>query len=102
MNYVFLCEFIEMRSRRRDARAQGGGVHGNAVLTRLDVSGAEGISHSHHPIDWNAGQHPLTRCARPRCPALALAGCVCSPIADSAARHLLRFGQATAGAADRA
>ena len=69
LNYVFLCEFIELRSPKRDRSAQGGGVHGNALLTRLDVTAAEAISHSYHPIDWTAGRHPLTKYAhRLMCP----------------------------------
>jgi hypothetical protein len=62
MNYVFVCEFTELRSTARSRTAQGGGVHGNAVLTRLNVSAVEVISHQHHPVDWGAGQHPLAKC----------------------------------------
>ena len=32
--YVFLCEFEELWSPLRDADAQGGGVHGNAILSK--------------------------------------------------------------------
>ena len=63
LNYVFLCEFIEYRSPTRAKDAQGGGVHGNALLTKLDITAAEAVQHSHHPIDWTAGKHPLTKCA---------------------------------------
>ncbi len=45
MNYVFLCEFEELRSPLRDASSQGGGVHGNAILSRYDVSHARVIQH---------------------------------------------------------
>jgi hypothetical protein len=62
MNYVFVCEFTELRSTLRSRTAQGGGVHGNAVMTRLNISAVEVISHQHHPIDWAAGQHPFAKC----------------------------------------
>ncbi len=38
LNYLFFSEFEELRSPARDARTQGGGVHGNAILTKYDVS----------------------------------------------------------------
>ena len=63
MNYVFVCEFTELRSVARARTAQGGGVHGNAVLTRLNIEAAEAISHRHHPIDWAAGEHQFAKCA---------------------------------------
>lgn len=34
LNYLFLCEFEELHSPLRDPRAQGGGVHGNAILSK--------------------------------------------------------------------
>ncbi|GAB4817239.1 hypothetical protein N2152v2_004285 [Parachlorella kessleri] len=37
LNYLFLCEFEELHSPLRDAKSQGGGVHGNAILTKFDV-----------------------------------------------------------------
>lgn len=45
MNYVFLSEFEELRSPVRDARSQGGGVHGNAILTKYDISDVTVIPH---------------------------------------------------------
>lgn len=45
MNYVFLCEFEELRSPLRDAASQGGGVHGNAILSRFNMSNARVIQH---------------------------------------------------------
>ena len=45
MNYVFLCEFEELRSPLRDTSSQGGGVHGNAILSRFDMSDARVIQH---------------------------------------------------------
>lgn len=37
MNYAFVCEFEELRSPMRSKRDQGGGVHGNGILTRFDM-----------------------------------------------------------------
>jgi endonuclease/exonuclease/phosphatase family metal-dependent hydrolase len=34
LNYLFTPEFLELRSPLRDARSQGGGWHGNAVLSK--------------------------------------------------------------------
>jgi hypothetical protein len=45
MNYVFLCEFEELRSPLRDASSQGGGVHGNGILSRFNMSDARVIQH---------------------------------------------------------
>jgi hypothetical protein len=42
---VLLCEFEELRSPLRDAASQGGGVHGNAILSRFDMSDARVIQH---------------------------------------------------------
>jgi len=57
MNYVFVCEFVEFHSKLRSSRDQGGGVHGNAILSKFDFLSCELIRHSHHPIDWEAGDH---------------------------------------------
>lgn len=40
LNYLFVCEFQEMHSPLRNARSQGGGVHGNAILSRQVQSAA--------------------------------------------------------------
>ncbi|KAK9843329.1 hypothetical protein WJX74_010444 [Apatococcus lobatus] len=45
LNYVFFCEFEELHSPARDARSQGGGVHGNAFLSRFDIHDARIIQH---------------------------------------------------------
>ncbi|CAL5222550.1 g4930 [Coccomyxa viridis] len=45
MNHTFLCEFEELHSPVRDARSQGGGVHGNAILSRYDMSNSRAIEH---------------------------------------------------------
>jgi endonuclease/exonuclease/phosphatase family metal-dependent hydrolase len=49
----FLCEFHEHHSALRDARSQGGGAHGNAILSRYDLRHARRVDHQHHPVDWN-------------------------------------------------
>eukprot|EP00878_Enallax_costatus_P032956 GHUV01036316.1.p1 GENE.GHUV01036316.1~~GHUV01036316.1.p1 ORF type:complete len:233 (+),score=44.08 GHUV01036316.1:462-1160(+) len=63
LNYLFICEFEELRSELRDERSQGGGVHGNAILTKFDISSWSVIEHSHHPIQWDLDPddqwHPL-------------------------------------------
>ncbi len=46
LNYVFLCEFEELRSPLRDASAQGGGVHGNAILSKFDMTDLTVIEHT--------------------------------------------------------
>lgn len=61
MNYAFVCEFTELRSNKRSIRDQGGGVHGNAILSRYDIISAEALKHTHHPIDWESGRHPKAR-----------------------------------------
>lgn len=65
MHYAFLCEFIELRSPQRDAASQGGGVHGNAILSRLPIASAERLEHQHHPVDWNTDTHTFAKCAPP-------------------------------------
>jgi len=37
INYIFLSEFEELHSPLRLPSEQGGGVHGNAILTKFDV-----------------------------------------------------------------
>lgn len=46
MNYVFLCEFEELWAPVRDAASQGGGVHGNAILSRWDMSNTRVVHHT--------------------------------------------------------
>ena len=65
MNYAFVCEFEELRSTARVQRDQGGGVHGNAILSKFPFVSVEAIEHRHHPVDWQSNQHPKTK-AEPR------------------------------------
>jgi hypothetical protein len=53
-------EFEELHSELRNARSQGGGVHGNAILTKFDFSSWHVLEHSHHPVDWNAAPSQQT------------------------------------------
>lgn len=45
LNYAFFCEFEELRSPLRDARSQGGGVHGNAILSKWPFSELAVVRH---------------------------------------------------------
>lgn len=45
LNYVFLSEFEEIRSPLRSPLLQGGGVHGNAILTKFNISDVESFPH---------------------------------------------------------
>ncbi|RKP05672.1 Endonuclease/exonuclease/phosphatase [Thamnocephalis sphaerospora] len=51
MRAGFVCEFVELESVVRSERDQGGGVHGNAILTRLDAE-FRALDHAHHPVNW--------------------------------------------------
>lgn len=60
--YIFLCEFEEIHSDLRSKDAQGGGVHGNAILTRFNLaSHPRSIKHTYQPINWENPTHPLAR-----------------------------------------
>lgn len=45
--------------------AQGGGLHGNAILSKYDLTDIRAIVHAHQPIDWDkegrAGGHVFNR-----------------------------------------
>ena len=67
MNYAFACEFEELHSPIRDklsqvpfevvkSQVQGGGVHGNGILTRFDMK-ARVLHHKFHPFDWENNGH---------------------------------------------
>lgn len=47
----FVCEFFELESELRTERDQGGGVHGNAIFTKHDIS-FRVLDHEYHPLDW--------------------------------------------------
>ncbi len=45
MSYVFFCEFEELHSPVRTPELQGGGVHGNAILSRFPLADATVVPH---------------------------------------------------------
>ncbi|KAI3428040.1 hypothetical protein D9Q98_006426 [Chlorella vulgaris] len=61
LDYVFLSEFEEIHSPLRDAATQGGGMHGNAILSKFTISEAAVVPHRTHPVDWNNPTHALAR-----------------------------------------
>ncbi|PKY39399.1 hypothetical protein RhiirA4_538071 [Rhizophagus irregularis] len=48
----FVCEFLELENEIRSERDQGGGVHGNAIFTKYDIT-FRVLDHKYHPMDWN-------------------------------------------------
>lgn len=52
MKCAFITEAVELASPLRSDRTQGGGVHGNAILSRFNFEPFR-IRHTHHPVDWN-------------------------------------------------
>lgn len=56
MNYIFVCEFHELYSPLRPPSAQGGGVHGNAILSRYDFRSTWAIHHR-ETFAWNRLGH---------------------------------------------
>lgn len=52
MNYCYVTEFEEIHSKKRSPAQQGGGVHGNAILTRYDIEEVHVIHHKFHPVNW--------------------------------------------------
>eukprot|EP00029_Vermamoeba_vermiformis_P013485 TRINITY_DN8403_c0_g1_i1.p1 TRINITY_DN8403_c0_g1~~TRINITY_DN8403_c0_g1_i1.p1 ORF type:complete len:394 (+),score=96.88 TRINITY_DN8403_c0_g1_i1:2-1183(+) len=52
LNYVFVCEFIEIHSPLRPPRTQGGGIHGNGLLTKFDITSHFSVDHKYQIIDW--------------------------------------------------
>lgn len=59
MMLVYVVEFEELYSAERVADAgqtrrigQGGGVHGNAILTRFHIAESWSFPHSHEAFDW--------------------------------------------------
>lgn len=51
MRCAFVAEFDELHSPLRSPRLQGGGVHGNAILSVYDFEPFV-REHTHHPVDW--------------------------------------------------
>lgn len=79
LNHVFFCEFEEMHSPLRSPELQGGGVHGNALLSKFDISDARLVHHRLHPVDWNDPDHPLQQSEPRRGQRAVLAATVHTP-----------------------
>jgi len=45
MNYIFISEFDEIHHPTRKPTDQGGGIHGNAILTKFDIGTVRTLSH---------------------------------------------------------
>ncbi|KAG0088709.1 hypothetical protein BGZ93_005246 [Podila epicladia] len=48
----FVPEFWELEHMGRKDRDQGGGVHGNAILSRWPINGFRVLDHVHHAYEW--------------------------------------------------
>lgn len=48
----FVPEFQELEDPCRKDRDQGGGVHGNAILSKWPVNGFRVLDHVHHAYEW--------------------------------------------------
>ncbi|KAF9089468.1 hypothetical protein BGX27_002457, partial [Mortierella sp. AM989] len=48
----FVPEFCELEHPGRKDRDQGGGVHGNAVLSKWPINGFRVMDHVHHAYEW--------------------------------------------------
>jgi endonuclease/exonuclease/phosphatase family metal-dependent hydrolase len=53
MNGIFVVEFLEIRSSRRSKSAQGGGWHGNGILSKFELTDIRVIPHGHSPVNWS-------------------------------------------------
>jgi endonuclease/exonuclease/phosphatase family metal-dependent hydrolase len=49
---AFVAEFAELHSPLRSRSTQGGGLHGQALLSRYDLVDVRALVHSHQPVDW--------------------------------------------------
>ncbi|KAF9900112.1 hypothetical protein EC991_007903 [Linnemannia zychae] len=55
----FVPEFWELEHPGRKDRDQGGGVHGNAILSRWPINGFRVLDHVHHAYEWERDGHKL-------------------------------------------
>ncbi|KAG0268316.1 hypothetical protein DFQ27_007052 [Actinomortierella ambigua] len=55
----FVPEFVEIEHSCRKDRDQGGGVHGNAILSKWPISGFRVLDHVHHAYEWEENGHKL-------------------------------------------
>jgi len=79
LNYAFVCEFEEIYSSRRNDHSQGGGVHGNAILSKFDMCDIEAIDHRYQPVDWEDSSVAVTTWEPRRGRRLSLAATVVTP-----------------------
>jgi len=55
MDLVFTTEFVELNNELRDpGKGEGGGVHGNAILSKFRIVEAWSFVHTCQPFDWQA------------------------------------------------
>ncbi|CAG9467750.1 unnamed protein product [Pedinophyceae sp. YPF-701] len=81
-SYAFVCEFEEHRSWLRKPSSQGGGVHGNGVLTKHEIVESWSVVHQHTPVDWNR-RRALMSWLEPRKGGRVTLGClVRTPMGD--------------------
>eukprot|EP01130_Rhizamoeba_saxonica_P003793 TRINITY_DN1573_c0_g1_i1.p1 TRINITY_DN1573_c0_g1~~TRINITY_DN1573_c0_g1_i1.p1 ORF type:complete len:249 (-),score=53.24 TRINITY_DN1573_c0_g1_i1:24-770(-) len=52
MNYLFVTEFVEIHSYKRTKLMQGGGVHGNAILSVFPLEDIIAGTHAYQPYSW--------------------------------------------------
>ena len=55
MHVVFVPEFLEIESPLRRRGDEGGGLHGNAILSRFQLKNPRSIEHKYQPFDWDLG-----------------------------------------------
>lgn len=55
-HYMFVCEYRELYSPKRAERLQGGGVSGNAILSKFPITHMEGKLHTYQAWDWSKGR----------------------------------------------
>lgn len=58
MKCAFNAEFEELASPLRSPESQGGGLHGNAILSKYDFQPYI-VAHQHHPYNWERDGHLL-------------------------------------------
>ncbi|KAI8341172.1 hypothetical protein BC941DRAFT_416049 [Chlamydoabsidia padenii] len=59
MKGAFVCEFWELDDPIRKPRDAGGGLHGNAILTKYDMTDIRVLTHQHQPYNWEQDGHLL-------------------------------------------
>lgn len=55
---AFVCEFEELDSPNRKLRDAGGGVHGNAILSKHDID-FRVLEHRKNVFNWDKDGHKL-------------------------------------------